>query len=78
MAAGEFTMNGRDNELYDVVGIGFGPSNLSLAIAMEEYRADGARDGMKALFLERQPSFGWHRSKWTEGVQMLAPSATLR
>ncbi len=71
MAAGEFTMNGRDNELYDVVGIGFGPSNLSLAIAMEEYRADGARDGMRALFLERQPSFGWHRS-------MLLPSATMQ
>jgi L-ornithine N5-oxygenase len=71
MAAGEFTMNGRDNEIYDVVGIGFGPSNLSLAIAMEEYRADGARDGMRALFLERQPSFGWHRS-------MLLPSATMQ
>ncbi|MCF4140768.1 lysine N(6)-hydroxylase/L-ornithine N(5)-oxygenase family protein [Streptomyces sp. Tue 6430] len=64
-------MSDRENETYDVVGIGFGPSNLSLAIALEEYRANGRENGVNSLFLERQSSFGWHRN-------MLLPSATMQ
>ncbi|MEU3603627.1 lysine N(6)-hydroxylase/L-ornithine N(5)-oxygenase family protein [Streptomyces sp. NPDC006798] len=64
-------MSDRAQEIYDVVGIGFGPSNLSLAIALEESRGDDPRGGTSALFLERQPSFGWHRN-------MLLPSATMQ
>ncbi|MYT69222.1 MULTISPECIES: SidA/IucD/PvdA family monooxygenase, partial [unclassified Streptomyces] len=30
-------------EIYDVVGIGFGPSNLSLAVALEEQGASSAQ-----------------------------------
>ena len=41
---------------YDAVGIGFGPSNLALAIALEE-RGDTGR----MRFFERQECFGWHR-----------------
>jgi L-ornithine N5-oxygenase len=58
-------------ETYDVVGVGFGPSNLSLAITLEEYRASGPENGISSLFLERQSSFGWHRN-------MLLPSATMQ
>lgn len=64
-------MSSRENEIYDVVGIGFGPSNLSLAIALKEFGARGPENGISSLFFERQPSFGWHRN-------MLLPSATMQ
>ncbi|WZH36586.1 MAG: SidA/IucD/PvdA family monooxygenase [Microbacterium enclense] len=51
---------------YDAIGIGFGPSNLALAIALEE-RGDTGR----MRFFERQARFGWHRD-------MLLPGATLQ
>ncbi|MFE4515756.1 lysine N(6)-hydroxylase/L-ornithine N(5)-oxygenase family protein [Kitasatospora sp. NPDC056783] len=41
----------------DLVGVGFGPSNLAVALALDEA---GATAGCDALFLERQPAFGWH------------------
>ncbi|TMR04973.1 lysine N(6)-hydroxylase/L-ornithine N(5)-oxygenase family protein [Actinomadura soli] len=58
-------------EAYDVVGIGFGPSNLSLAIALEEHWANASERPPAAAFFERQPAFGWHRS-------MLLPSTTMQ
>jgi L-ornithine N5-monooxygenase len=45
--------------VFDVVGVGFGPSNLALAIAIEEH--DERDDRVAGVFLERQPRFGWHR-----------------
>jgi L-ornithine N5-oxygenase len=48
----------------DVAGIGFGPSNLSLAIALHE------RAGLSARFFERQPEFGWHRGMLLEDATM--------
>lgn len=59
------------HETYDLVGIGFGPSNLSLAIALKEYEANGQENGISTLFFERQSSFGWHRN-------MLLPSTTMQ
>jgi L-ornithine N5-monooxygenase len=53
-------------DTYDVVGIGFGPSNLALAIALEE-----EAEHLSAVFFERQPSLGWHRG-------MLVPSAKMQ
>ncbi|MCX5213301.1 lysine N(6)-hydroxylase/L-ornithine N(5)-oxygenase family protein [Kitasatospora sp. NBC_00240] len=41
----------------DLVGVGFGPSNLAVALALDEA---GATAGCDALFLERQSAFGWH------------------
>lgn len=64
-------MGDREHEIYDVIGIGFGPSNLSLAIALEEYRANDPENEISARFFERQSSFGWHRN-------MLLPSATMQ
>ncbi|CND48112.1 SidA/IucD/PvdA family monooxygenase [Yersinia pseudotuberculosis] len=48
-----------DNEafnknLYDVIGIGFGPANIALAIAMEEAQFRG-----RCLFLERNTKTEW-------------------
>ncbi|MFB4421412.1 lysine N(6)-hydroxylase/L-ornithine N(5)-oxygenase family protein [Streptomyces sp. QL37] len=57
--------------MYDVVGVGFGPSNLSLAIALKERATNGAGRKISAAFIERQPSFGWHKN-------MLLPSATMQ
>ncbi|MEU4834609.1 lysine N(6)-hydroxylase/L-ornithine N(5)-oxygenase family protein [Streptosporangium sp. NPDC023615] len=52
--------------VYDIVGIGFGPSNLALAVALEEEYGSG----VNAVFLERQPRFGWHRNMLLDGATM--------
>ncbi|WP_329119020.1 lysine N(6)-hydroxylase/L-ornithine N(5)-oxygenase family protein [Streptomyces sp. NBC_01353] len=58
--------------VYDVVGVGFGPANLALAIAIEEHNERAAPDEkLTAVFLEKQPAFGWHRG-------MLIPDATMQ
>lgn len=45
--------------IHDVIGIGFGPSNLALAIALDEaLRQRGA--ALSHHFVERQPGFTWH------------------
>lgn len=45
--------------MYDLIGIGFGPSNIALAIALEEILG---RDEMSSriLFLEKQATSAWH------------------
>ncbi|MFE0054543.1 lysine N(6)-hydroxylase/L-ornithine N(5)-oxygenase family protein [Streptomyces sp. NPDC059003] len=56
---------------YDVLGIGFGPSNLALAIAVEEHNARSAEeDRIRAGFLEKQPRFGWHRGMLIDDATM--------
>ena len=56
---------------FDVVGVGFGPANLALAIAIEEYN-DRARpaDRLTAKFVEKQQRFGWHRGMLIPGTTM--------
>ncbi|MEU5743807.1 SidA/IucD/PvdA family monooxygenase [Streptomyces tendae] len=56
--------------VYDVVGVGFGPSNLSLAVALDDFEGAGSRP-LEAAFFESQPSFGWHRN-------MLLPSSKMQ
>src|SRR5689334_21498442 len=56
--------------VYDLVGVGFGPSNLALAIAVEEHNGRAGQDPVTAVFLERQPSFGWHRGMLLEDATM--------
>ena len=51
--------------IYDLVGVGFGPANLALAIALTERDDDPA-----AVFLERQPGFGWHRGMLLDDATM--------
>lgn len=67
-------------EILDVVGIGFGPSNLALAIALTEHNEQGG--ALTARFLERKPEFGWHQGMLLEGATMqvsfLKDLATLR
>jgi L-ornithine N5-monooxygenase len=63
--------------IYDIVGVGFGPANLALGIAVSERGAD-----VSALFLERQSGFGWHRGMLladaTMQVSFLKDLVTLR
>ncbi|MEV0681416.1 lysine N(6)-hydroxylase/L-ornithine N(5)-oxygenase family protein [Actinosynnema sp. NPDC050436] len=57
--------------VFDVLGVGFGPSNLALAIAVTEHNAAARpEDVVTAHFLERQPRFGWHRGMLIEDATM--------
>lgn len=57
--------------VFDVLGVGFGPSNLALAIAVAEHNATAdAEDVVTAHFLERQPRFGWHRGMLLDDATM--------
>lgn len=53
-------------QTYDVVGIGFGPANIALAIAFEEYQFTGSR-----LFLERRAGPSWQ-------PEMLLPGSDIQ
>ncbi|MFY1638106.1 lysine N(6)-hydroxylase/L-ornithine N(5)-oxygenase family protein [Solwaraspora sp. WMMB335] len=55
--------------VHDLVGVGFGPSNLALAIAVAEHNAAASRP-LDARFLERQPRFGWHRGMLLDDATM--------
>ncbi len=55
----------------DVVGIGFGPSNLAMAIAVTEHNDTRGPDArVRARFLERQATFGWHRGMLLDDATM--------
>lgn len=66
--------------IHDLIGIGFGPSNVALAIALEEKRH--ASRPLDALFIEKQPAFAWHPHMLLEQSHMqisfLKDLATLR
>jgi len=53
-------------EIFDVIGIGFGPSNVSFAIALEESCSEH-----NALFLESSDRFAWHPG-------MILPDTTMQ
>ncbi|MEV6977959.1 lysine N(6)-hydroxylase/L-ornithine N(5)-oxygenase family protein [Kitasatospora sp. NPDC093806] len=67
---------------YDVIGVGFGPSNLALAVALAEHGGPLGGGPLNALFLERRPSFGWHPGMLIEDATMqvsfLKDLATMR
>ncbi|ALU41731.1 lysine N(6)-hydroxylase/L-ornithine N(5)-oxygenase family protein [Pseudoalteromonas rubra] len=57
-------------QILDVVGVGFGPSNLALAIAIEEYN-QSANTPLSMSFIERSAEFIWHKD-------MLIKDATIQ
>lgn len=65
------------NLTYDLIGIGFGPSNMALAVALAERGGETA-----SCFIERKASFNWHGGMLLEGSDMqisfLKDLATLR
>ncbi|NOR32486.1 MAG: SidA/IucD/PvdA family monooxygenase [Sulfitobacter sp.] len=58
-------MTTSDQETFDLIGVGFGPSNLSLAVALSE-----AQTPIRAKFLEAQPQFAWHPGMMIPGADM--------
>lgn len=44
--------------VHDLIGIGFGPSNLALAIALEE--RGQAQGPLNVLFLDKQADYRWY------------------
>ena len=46
-------------QVHDLIGVGFGPSNLALAIALEEL-AETHGHALDALFIDKQNDYRWH------------------
>ncbi|WP_299531779.1 lysine N(6)-hydroxylase/L-ornithine N(5)-oxygenase family protein [uncultured Streptomyces sp.] len=62
---------GDASPVLDLIGIGFGPSNVAMAIAISEHNARaGAQQPVTARFFEQQPSFGWHRGMLIDDATM--------
>jgi L-ornithine N5-oxygenase len=60
--------------VHDLVGVGFGPSNLGLAIALAERRDQDWEPPLSAVFLEKQETFGWHRGMLIDDATMQVSS----
>ncbi len=57
--------------IHDLIGIGFGPSNVAMAIALSEHNAGvGPQEAVTAHFFEQQPRFGWHRGMLIDDATM--------
>ncbi|MFB7358220.1 lysine N(6)-hydroxylase/L-ornithine N(5)-oxygenase family protein [Streptomyces gardneri] len=57
--------------VHDLIGIGFGPSNVAMALALSEHNAQVDREeAVTAHFFERQPCFGWHRGMLIDDATM--------
>lgn len=46
-------------KVHDLIGVGFGPSNLALAIALEELAHTNGH-ALDALFIDKQHDYRWH------------------
>ncbi|MEU4120383.1 SidA/IucD/PvdA family monooxygenase [Kitasatospora sp. NPDC028055] len=64
------------------MGVGFGPSNLALAVAVEEYNEATSGAPLRAGFIERKQRFEWHKGmlldQATMQVSFLKDLATMR
>ncbi|MEU6298335.1 lysine N(6)-hydroxylase/L-ornithine N(5)-oxygenase family protein [Streptomyces erythrochromogenes] len=57
--------------VHDLIGIGFGPSNVAMAIAVSEHNLRvGGQEAVSAHFFEQQPRFGWHRGMLIDDATM--------
>lgn len=60
------------DDVLDLIGVGFGPSNLGLAIAIHEHNESrDSQDHISARFVESKAVFGWHPG-------MLIPDTTMQ
>jgi L-ornithine N5-monooxygenase len=57
----------------DVIGIGFGPANLALALCLEEQPSGIDGRPLQSLFLERKASYEWHPDMLLEGAEIQVP-----
>ncbi|WP_051731780.1 lysine N(6)-hydroxylase/L-ornithine N(5)-oxygenase family protein [Kitasatospora phosalacinea] len=58
---------GQQREPYDLIGVGIGPFNLSLAALADRAETVGA------LFLDGKPEFRWHPGMLVDGARMQVP-----
>ncbi|KAI9831572.1 MAG: hypothetical protein M1819_004803 [Sarea resinae] len=79
-------------QLHDLVGVGFGPASLAIAVALHDsLESSRSKSGSASLdnkrspkvaFLERQPQFAWHAGMLLPGAKMqitfIKDLATLR
>ncbi|WP_430229372.1 lysine N(6)-hydroxylase/L-ornithine N(5)-oxygenase family protein [Nitrosomonas communis] len=67
-------------KVYDLIGIGFGPSNIALAITLQEKKQAGYN--IESYFIEKQPGFAWHANMMLNNAHMqvsfLKDLATMR
>ncbi|WP_435610146.1 lysine N(6)-hydroxylase/L-ornithine N(5)-oxygenase family protein [Streptomyces sp. C10-9-1] len=61
---------GGEPPVHDLIGVGFGPSNVAMALALSEHRAGPDAETPSARFFERQPRFGWHRGMLIDDATM--------
>ena len=75
-----------DNEVQDLVCVGFGPASLAIAVALHDALDKGelalGTSTPKVRFLERQQQFAWHAGMLLPGAKMqitfIKDMATLR
>ncbi len=69
-------------QVYDVLGVGFGPANLALLLCLHEQPAMPDGRQLRSLFLERKPDYDWHPDMLIDGasiqVSFLKDLVTLR
>lgn len=53
--------------IYDVIGIGFGPSNLAIAATIEDLNLNSKNN---YLFIEKKKEFDWHPGMLIDGARM--------
>ena len=61
-------------KIHDLIGVGFGPSNLALAIALEEL-AETNGHALDALFIDKQTDYRWHGNTLATRVSCRSPSS---
>ena len=55
----------------DVLGVGFGPANIALAIALDEYaQVEGPDHALRTLFVEQSPHLSWHEGMLFDDASM--------
>jgi lysine N6-hydroxylase len=59
--------NGQDMKMYDLIGVGIGPFNLSLAALLEDVSEK------ESLFFEQKSEFDWHPGMLINGTRLQVP-----
>jgi L-ornithine N5-oxygenase len=57
-------------EVYDLLGVGFGPANMSLAVLMQEQEEAADGRSLARLFLDARSGPAWHPQMMLEGSQL--------
>lgn len=57
-------------DIYHVIGIGFGPAGIALAVAMEDADEEGKQPPMRSLFLEQSAEPGWQSNMLLFGTDI--------